>query len=359
MTSHYDISIILPVYNVSPFLTRCLDSLLEQRCQNMEIIAVNDGSTDNSPEILERYRSRFTALRIIHQENKGLSEARNRALSVATGKYIYCVDSDDYIAPKCVETIVSEMERHQLDTLFFATHLESPMEPTSLKATANYFQRPRSVINKTLDAQSFFNMCIAERAKNGQGYSVVVWGYAWRRELYSGLLFQTRYYEDEYFTTALLLSCPQAKVRCIADRLYHHLLRSGSITSSTGQVKRTLAILDTFRLLLPLAGNTTDKKTLQSLSLYVDMLYLDAFTQQLGQVVTVFSAQKMIRFLVTNLHDLYIKNKTENGLVIMLQIVEKIVRDAELVNEKEALETLQRIRRAIDTKRELALLISS
>lgn len=356
MKPHYDVSIILPVYNVSQFLERCLDSLLEQRCQNMEIIAVNDGSTDNSPEILERYLSRFTALRIIHQENKGLAEARNTALSLATGKYIYCVDSDDYIALKCIKTIVKEMEGKQLDVLFFATHLESSMDAAYTHMVSSYYQRPRAVINKTVDARSFFNTCIAERAKTGQGYSVVVWGYAWRRELYSDLRFQTRYYEDEYFTTALLLSRPQAKVRCIADRLYHHLLRNGSITTSAGQVKRTLAILDTFRLLLPIAGETTDKRTLQSLFLYIDMLYLDAFTQQLHQVVAVFPAQKMIRFLATSLHDLYMKSATENGLVIMLQVVEKIAKDAGLTYENESIETIQRIRLAIEMKREMAML---
>lgn len=354
--SHYDISIILPVYNVGPFLERCLDSLLEQNCQKIEIIAINDGSTDNSLEILERYATRFTSLHIVSQENRGLAAARNTALSLAKGKYIYCVDSDDYLAPKCVTTIIHEMDRNQLDVLFFATHLECKDNLVYLQTVSSYYQRPRSVINKTLDAQTFFNTCISERVKTGQGYSVVVWGYAWRREHYANLRFHTRYYEDEYFTTELLLSRPKAKVRCIADRLYHHLLRSGSITSSTDQVKRTLAILDTYRLLLPTAGEVTDKKTQQCLLHYVDMLYLDAFTHKLQHADKVFSAQKMIYFLAASLHDLYIKSTTENGLVIMLHIVEKIAQDADLADKKEVRDTIARIRLAVDQKRELTML---
>lgn len=356
--SQYDISIILPVYNVAPFLERCLDSLLAQHCQKMEIIAINDGSTDNSLEILEHYSARSAVLKIVNQENKGLAAVRNTGMSLATGKYIYCVDSDDYLAPKCVETIINEMDRHQLDALFFSTHLECEEDPLYLQSASSYYQRPRTVINKKLDAQSFFTTCISERVKNAQGYSVVIWGYAWRREQYPGLRFHTRYYEDEYFTTALLLGRPKAKVRCIADRLYHHRLRSGSITTSTDKVKRTLAILDTYRLLLPIAGEVTDKHTQQCLGSYVEILYLDAVKHNLPQVIPIFSAQKMIHFLAANLHELYVKSTTENGLVIMLLIVDKIAHDAGLMDEKEILDALKRIRLAIDNKRELVKLIS-
>ncbi len=347
------LTIILPVYNVERYLERCLDSLVAQRCQRMEIIAINDGSTDNSLAILQKYASRFPALRIVSQENKGLASARNAALDLAIGKYIYCVDSDDYLSPKCVETILNEMEQNELDVLFFSTHLEDHLANDIHPAAAVYYQRPRKMIDKIVEAQTFFNGCITERARVGYGYSVVVWGYAWRREHYADLRFQTRFFEDEYFTTALLLGRPQAKVKCLADRLYHHLLREGSITTTAGHVKRTLAILDTFRLLLPLAGEITDKKTFQCLMMYADMLYLDAFTHQLHGVTQVFSAHKMIRFLTASLHEHYLNSATENGLFLMLALVDKIASDTELTDDSVVKETMERLRRAIVNKREL------
>lgn len=91
------ISIIVPVYNVSKFLPQCLDSLIKQSYQNIEIIAVNDGSTDNSLEILNRYAQTFSQIRIISQANAGLSAARNTGIATSKGEYLCFVDSDDWM----------------------------------------------------------------------------------------------------------------------------------------------------------------------------------------------------------------------------------------------------------------------
>ena len=92
------LSIIFPVYNVEAYLNESLSSILSQDFKDFELIAVNDGSTDNSLSILERYQSLDARLRIISQENKGLSSARNLGLKNARGKYIGFVDSDDMIS---------------------------------------------------------------------------------------------------------------------------------------------------------------------------------------------------------------------------------------------------------------------
>lgn len=91
------ISIIVPIYNTQEYLSKCLDSLLNQTIDDIEIIAVDDGSTDSSPAILDRYASKSTKIKAIHTENKGVSSARNLALSVAVGDYIGFVDSDDWV----------------------------------------------------------------------------------------------------------------------------------------------------------------------------------------------------------------------------------------------------------------------
>lgn len=91
------ITVIVPVYNVEKYLRRCLDSIIRQTYQNLEILCIDDGSIDNSGEICEQYAARDARIKVIHQENQGLSTARNRGLDAAEGEYIAFVDSDDYI----------------------------------------------------------------------------------------------------------------------------------------------------------------------------------------------------------------------------------------------------------------------
>ena len=98
------ISVIIPVYNVERFLARTLDSVLNQTFQELEIICVNDGSPDNCASILESYAQKDKRIKVITQENQGLSVARNNGFAQATGDYIYFLDSDDVIHPRCLET---------------------------------------------------------------------------------------------------------------------------------------------------------------------------------------------------------------------------------------------------------------
>ena len=93
------ISIIVPVYNVSEYLPRCLDSLINQTYKNIEIILVNDGSTDNSLEICKKYAEKDLRIKVIDKENGGISSARNTGIAEASGEWIGFVDSDDYIEP--------------------------------------------------------------------------------------------------------------------------------------------------------------------------------------------------------------------------------------------------------------------
>lgn len=101
------LSIIVPVYNVEKYLAKCLDSLIHAELEGYEIIAVNDGSTDSSPAILEEYAARYPALiRVIHQQNGGLGAARNTGTAAAAGQYLLYVDSDDCLLPEAVEELL-------------------------------------------------------------------------------------------------------------------------------------------------------------------------------------------------------------------------------------------------------------
>lgn len=96
MNNEYLISIIVPVYNVEPFISECINSILIQSYKNFELILVNDGSTDNSPTICEQYASKDKRIKVIHKANGGLSDARNWGLKFSSGEYVVFLDSDDY-----------------------------------------------------------------------------------------------------------------------------------------------------------------------------------------------------------------------------------------------------------------------
>lgn len=110
------VSIIVPVYNVEKYLERCLDSIINQTYSSIEIILIDDGSTDSSGDICESYARLDSRITVIHKKNAGLGMARNTALDVAKGKYVIFVDSDDYIAPNMLENLYNTLIEAKADT---------------------------------------------------------------------------------------------------------------------------------------------------------------------------------------------------------------------------------------------------
>ena len=98
-------SFIVPVYNTKKYLKKCLDSLIKQTFKDFEIIIVNDGSTDNSMEIIEKYKNKYSNIKVIEQQNQGLSLARNNGVKKTSGEYILFIDSDDYIEKDLLKQI--------------------------------------------------------------------------------------------------------------------------------------------------------------------------------------------------------------------------------------------------------------
>lgn len=118
------VSIIVPVYNVKPFLTESLDSVVHQTYTNLEIIVVDDGSTDGSETICDEYARIDKRVRVIHQDNHGLSTARNVGINLASGDTIVFLDSDDAFRPDFVKIMLSEMIREEADLVIcrYTTH---------------------------------------------------------------------------------------------------------------------------------------------------------------------------------------------------------------------------------------------
>ena len=102
-TAAVAISVIIPIYNVEKYLPRCLESVINQSFSNIEIICVNDGSTDNSGKILAKFGAKDARFRIITQDNQGLSASRNNGMEIASGSYIFFLDADDFLHPQALE----------------------------------------------------------------------------------------------------------------------------------------------------------------------------------------------------------------------------------------------------------------
>ena len=109
------ISIIVAIYNVDQYLEQCIDSIINQSYKNLEIILVNDGSTDNSKNICDYYSEIDKRIKVVHKKNGGVSSARNTGIDIATGDYIAFVDSDDYLELNMYETMINNLEQNQCD----------------------------------------------------------------------------------------------------------------------------------------------------------------------------------------------------------------------------------------------------
>ena len=121
------ISVIVPIYRVEQYLEKCINSILQQSYDNLEIILVDDGSPDNCPLICDTYQEKDERVRVIHKKNGGLSSARNAGLEIATGEYITFVDSDDYIARDMVEVLYRNLIKYnsEISVCFWKEFLES------------------------------------------------------------------------------------------------------------------------------------------------------------------------------------------------------------------------------------------
>lgn len=134
----YKISVIVPVYNVERYLKRCLDSILGQPYKNLEVILINDGSADSSPEICDDYSSKDVRIKVLHQKNQGVSVARNKGLEKATGDYISFVDADDWIHKDMYQLLMKYANGQNntiltFDALFSNHRKEFPETFSSLK----------------------------------------------------------------------------------------------------------------------------------------------------------------------------------------------------------------------------------
>lgn len=186
------LSVIVPVYNVELYLAQCLDSLLSQTYSRLEIILVNDGSTDSSPEICLDYARKDDRLKVVHKPNGGLSSARNYGMQYATGEYVAFLDSDDWL----------EVDIYRLCMQAF---LDDPKLDLCIFAYANEFLNESIVIDRDVLIGADRDAVLIALENPVSGISPCVWNKVYRHSLIRGLTFpEGRVYEDLPYTHQVL-----------------------------------------------------------------------------------------------------------------------------------------------------------
>ena len=153
------ISIIIPVYNVEKYLKECLESVINQTYTNLEIILVDDGSTDGSGNICDEYKKRDTRIKVIHKENGGVSIARNLGLNYVNGQYIGFIDSDDYVEPEYCEKLLKSIKENNVQCALCKFDKVYEKKNQNNTFESNYIMDANGLIMEILDVQKGFGFC--------------------------------------------------------------------------------------------------------------------------------------------------------------------------------------------------------
>ncbi len=246
-----EISVIVPVYNVEKYLSQCLESIINQTFSDIEIICVNDGSTDNSRQILEEYKLKDSRIIIEDKANGGLSSARNAGLKAAKGRVISFVDSDDWIAPDMLEKLYNDMVFYNTDISICAVHLYDEISKT-VDDDDGYYNL--SKFNRTFDNRAF---SYRDTKPFLTDICVMAWNKLYRKSLIDkvnakfpdGLIFEDGpFFYDLFFNTD--------RVSVVRDFLYYYRInRKGSIVQNGGE--NLFDIIDIVNLMCDKAKNTS------------------------------------------------------------------------------------------------------
>lgn len=211
------ISVIVPIYNVEPYLALAIDSLLHQNGCQLEIILVDDGSTDRSGEIAQQYADNYDNIICVHQKNQGLSAARNAGVNQAHGEYILFLDSDDTFKENSIALLERKMEENRLDLLLFSGKkvFESGREEIFGPQIMVPVSKGRNIYQKLRDTDNY--------------YTCVVFMMLRRRFLIEKNIQFTEgvLHEDHVFAFQVIMAAEKAM--CISDVVYHYRIRENSI----------------------------------------------------------------------------------------------------------------------------------
>lgn len=229
------ISVIIPVYNVERYLSRCIESVINQTYRDLEIILIDDGSTDSSGTICDDYAQKDSRIIVIHQKNRGLSAARNSGLDIAKGEYIGFVDSDDFISLNFYKILYDALNETNSDLSF--CKVEKFLNIQDIKEDLN------SYIPKEYNSINFIEEFTYAK---DTVYCVVVWNKLYKKYLWNTLRFpEGKICEDEFVWYKCIFN---SKKICEVDlAMYYYFIREDSIINKSYNefpLKKEIAYLE-------------------------------------------------------------------------------------------------------------------
>lgn len=251
-----ELSVIVPVYNVEKFLPRCIDSILNQTLKDLELILIDDGSTDSSGKICDEYARKDKRIRVIHQKNSGVSVARNAGLELVTGKYVSFIDSDDFIDPQMYKVMLSVAYEKLVDVVGCGTLMHN---------ISNNEVRKMLCRNYSYDSEQLLNTLFEMPNPWGGGCCNKIFLY----EKIYGIRFSTDIKIGEDWLFLFDCFCKSNSGEQIENAYYHVLEREGSATRGNRNVLAVNAIKSS-QLLLYKAKNYSVKLEEKAINKFLD-----------------------------------------------------------------------------------------
>lgn len=221
------VSIIIPIYNTESFLERCVQSVMQQTYEYLDILLIDDGSTDQSGSLCDKFAEHDTRIHVFHKKNGGLSDARNYGLEKAVGSYIFFLDSDDWIEPESIQVMVESAEQRGADIVSSGYRVVDQ--------------------NGTITKKVFqpFGIYSAEEAMGvylkGRAIHSIACAKLYKKELFRNVRFPVGFIHEDEFTTYKLIYASK-KICTIEELLYNYFQRSDSITHARFDMKRLVRI---------------------------------------------------------------------------------------------------------------------
>lgn len=237
------ISVIVPIYNVEKYIERCISSISNQSYPDWELLLINDGSTDSSYEICEKWSKTDARIKVFSKPNGGVSSARNLGLDHAAGDYIFFVDADDWISPNCFEQMIQKMTP-EID-LVIGEHQDATDDDGDAHVEHTTHKNYEGILSHEETISDIYRL---------EFYTRVIWGKLYRKELWQNLRFNHMIYSEDTYAMFQVLE----QVQCaysIQEPLYFYLLRS----SGASRNKRLLEYENFLETLLFMYSKALEK----------------------------------------------------------------------------------------------------
>lgn len=295
------LSIIVPIYNVAKYLPHCLNSIINQTFQDFELILIDDGSTDESGGICDEYACNNRKITVVHQQNQGLSGARNAGIRLAKGKYLAFVDSDDYIHPQMYVSMISLLEKEHLCLCSCG------------------FVRTSKDLELSIDTQQIKNSQIEiwscdEAIRNIGKMHLVVWNKVYRKDIVEGLLFEKNAFSEDIGYNASVLKSVKTSICHICYPFYYYRVNRFGSSGTRYLVDSRFKAYQALNGLLNYVEHNHSKEALNSVAYLAAGYYITNYVEERSLLNSSQVGKQIVGFFKDALCKMPLRNCTINYL---------------------------------------------